>query len=177
MGGALGLMMALRHPEMVSRLVLVDSASLGRELNFYLRLVSIPVLGEILESSRVGGTRLMLENVFHDRSFVTQELLNELNRSRSMPGTKEAVVRVLRNTVNLRGVRKDYVLLDQLHRLEVPLMVVWGAQDQIIPVSHAYSASKAAPNARLQVFDQCGHWPHMEKASAFNSLVSNFLSD
>ena len=138
--------------------------------------VIVPLLGDILESSRVGGIRFMLYNVFHDPSFVTQELLDELYRSRSMPGAKEAVVRVIRNTVNLRGVRKEYVLLDQLHRLELPLMVVWGAQDQIIPVSHAYRASEKAPNARLQVFDRYGHWPHMEKAAEFNSLVLNFLS-
>ena len=175
-GGALALMMTLCHPDTVSRLVLVDSASLGRELNFYRRLVSVPLLGESLESSRVGGAKIMLNNVFHDASLVTQELLDELNRSRSMPGAKKAVVRVIRNTVNLRGVRKEYVLLDQLHRLEQPLMVVWGAQDKIIPVSHAYRASEKAPNARLEVFDRCGHWPHMEKAAEFNSLVLNFLS-
>ncbi|MCH8206412.1 MAG: alpha/beta fold hydrolase [Chloroflexi bacterium] len=57
-----------------------------------------------------------------------------------------------------------------------PMMLVWGAQDRIIPVSHAYRAQQVAPQARLHVFDQCGHWPHMEKASAFNSAVLEFLS-
>ena len=54
-GGALGLMLALGHPERVSGLVLVDSASLGREISMYLRLVSVPGLGELLGISRVGG--------------------------------------------------------------------------------------------------------------------------
>ena len=48
-GGALALMMALRHPDMVSRLVLVDSASLGRDFTIYLRLVLVPL-------SRVPGS-------------------------------------------------------------------------------------------------------------------------
>ena len=175
-GGALGLLTALRFPDLASALVLVDSAGLGREVSIYLRLVTIPGLGEFLESSRVGGTEFMLQKVFHDRRFVTRELLDELYRSRKMPGAKEAVLRVIRNTVGLRGVHKQYVLVEQLKRLNVPLLVVWGAQDQIIPVSHAHRASQMAPNASVQVFDQCGHWPHMEKAPEFNRLVLEFLS-
>ena len=175
-GGALGMMTAVRYPELVSSLVLVSSASLGREVSIYLRLVSLPILGDLLESSSVGGTRFMLYKVFHDRSFATEELVEELFRSRRMPGAKEAVVRVIRNTVNLLGVRKEHILVNQLESLKLPVMIVWGAQDQILPVSHAYRASEAAAHVRLQVFDQCGHWPHMEKASEFNSLVLKFLS-
>ena len=119
----------------------------------------------------------MLNKVFTDQTFVTQELLDELYRSRDMPGAKEAVVRVIRRTVGLRGVRKEYVYLDGLPRLKMPLMVVWGAQDLILPVSHAYRALEAAPHARLKVFDGCGHWPHMERASEFNSLALDFLSE
>ena len=174
-GGALGLMMALRRPEMVSGLVLADSAGLGREVSIYIRLVSVPLLGGLLESSRIGGTRFMLYNVFHDQSFVTEELLDEFHRSRKMPGAKEAVVKSIRSGVNLLGVRKEYVLLDELHRLRAPLMLVWDAQDQILPVSHAYRVLEAVPDARLHVFDDCGHWPHMEKAQAFNSLVMEFM--
>ena len=113
-GGALGLMTALKYPELVSGLVLVDSASLGREISIYIRLVSVPLLGEVLESSRVGGTKFMLTKVFHDPRFATSELVDELYRSRQMRGAKEAVVRVIRRTVNLFGVRDEYVLVDQL---------------------------------------------------------------
>ena len=176
-GGALGLITALRHPELVTRLLLVDSAGLGREISAYLKLVSIPGLGALLESSRVGGTRLMLKKVFTDETFVTQELLDELYRSRQMPGAKEAVVKVIRRTVSLRGVRREFLYLDDLPSLSMPLMLVWGAQDLILPVSHAYRASEAAPNALLKVFDECGHWPHMERASEFNSLALDFLSE
>ena len=175
-GGALGQMMALRFPHLVSGLVLVDSASLGREISIYVRLTSLPFLGEFLERSKLGGARFILHNSFHDQSFVTEELVGELHRSRLMPGARQAVVRVIRNTVNLRGVRKEYVLVDQLKRLRVPMMVVWGAQDRVLPVSHAYRASERASNARLHVFEQCGHWAHMERAQAFNSLVLGFLS-
>ena len=175
-GGALGLMTALKHPDLVSGLVLVDSASLGRDVSLYIRLVSVPLLGEVLESSKIGGSRFMLKHVFHDPSFATPELVDELYRSHRMRGAKEAVVRVIRRTVSLLGVRDEYVLTDRLESLPIPTMVVWGANDRIFPVSQAYHSSASSPRTTLHVFDDCGHWPHMEKADAFNAAVVNFLS-
>ncbi len=175
-GGALGLMVALAHPNLVSGLILVGSAGLGKEISTYVKLVSVPLLGQLLESSKLGGTKFMLYNVFHDRSLVSPELLEELYRSRQMRGAKEAVVRVIHNTVNMRGVRDDFVLIDELKDLPMPTMVVWGAEDRIFPVSHAYRAADSSPQTVLKIFEECGHWPHMEKATAFNSAVTKFLS-
>ncbi len=174
-GGALGIMLANSYPELVSSLILVNSAGLGKDISLYIRLASVPVLGSVLESAKVGSTMFMLKNVFHDSKFVTKDLVLELYRSRKMRGAKQAVVRVLRHTVSLGGVRKNYVLLDQLGKIKAPLMLVWGAQDHITPVAHAYNAAEAAPSAMLHVFDQCGHWPQMERAADFNSLVLQFL--
>ncbi len=176
-GGTLGILAALQHPGLLSGLVVIGSPGLGKEVSLYVRLAALPLLGDVLESSRVGGTRYMLYNVFYDRRFVTPALLNELYRSRQMPGAKEAVVRTLRHSVTLLGVRRRYILLHQLARLDTPLLVVWGSHDRILPVAHAYRVPAVAPQARLAVFDCCGHWPHMEKADEFNALALQFLSD
>ena len=174
--GPLAIKLGRDIPDRIHKLVLVDSASLGRELSLYIRLVSIPFLGSILESSRVGGTKYMLKGVFYDEKFVVPDLLDELHRSRSMPGAKEAVIRPIRLGVNLLGVRKEFILDGQMKQLEAPLLIVWGANDVIFPVAHAYNALREAPHAQLKVFPECGHWPHMEKSEEFNQLVVEFLS-
>ena len=56
-GGALGLMVTLKYPDLVSGLVLVGSAGLGKEISLYIRLVSLPILGLILESPKISGTQ------------------------------------------------------------------------------------------------------------------------
>ncbi|MBI4298167.1 MAG: alpha/beta fold hydrolase [Chloroflexi bacterium] len=201
-GGFLALKLALDYSQKVEGLVLVDSAGLGRELPLYIRLVTIPLLGNVLESAKIGGVGYMLRKVFYDQGFVTNGLLHELYQSHSMPGAREAVVRSVRYGASPWGLRKRVLLLDSLKDLQVPLLLVWGAEDQIIPVSHAYDALREAlkakppsqglgdaiqtsqkvgsdgevPLARLKVFERCGHWPHMEKAQEFNELVLNFLS-
>ena len=176
-GGALAMMIAFRFPDLVSGLVLVGSAGLGREISLYIRLLSVPLIGTVLEAFKVEGPKLMLANVFHDRSLATDELANELYRSRKMPGAKVAVMRVIRNTVSIGGVREDFVFTDGLKRLKAPVMVVWGRQDKIFPAEHAFRTAEAIEGAWVEVFDECGHWPHMEKADAFNSLVLRFLSE
>ena len=95
----------------------MSSASLGREVSKYLRLASLPGIGGLLESRGVRGTRFMLKKVFRDPRFVQEALVDELWRTRQLPGAKEAVGRVLRRAVGLRGVRSRYVLLDQLEML------------------------------------------------------------
>ena len=175
-GGALAIVIAIRHPELVSSLVLVGSSGLGKEVPPFVRILSMPLVGNVLQSHRLGGNKLMLQSMFLDRSLVSQDLVDEMRRTRSLPGAKEAVVRTLRQTVNLSGVRDEFVLLDRLSGLGIPMMLVWGEQDKMFPVSHAYRASELTPAARLEVLSQCGHWPHMERASDFNSLALDFLS-
>jgi 4,5:9,10-diseco-3-hydroxy-5,9,17-trioxoandrosta-1(10),2-diene-4-oate hydrolase len=55
-------------------------------------------------------------------------------------------------------------------------MIAWGEQDQILPVAHAHAAAQRLPDARLQVFDGCGHMLNIERAEEFNQLVTAFTS-
>lgn len=176
-GGMLALAVASARPEAVRSLVLVGAAGLGQKVSLYVRLLSIPLLGELFESSKLRGPALMLKNAFADPRFATKELVREIYRSRAMKGASKAVVGPIRQIVGLLGLRRDAMLLDELVRLTVPTMIVWGAEDKILPVEHARKAARRAPHARLHVFEGCGHWPQMERADEFNRLVLAFLKD
>ena len=82
----------------------------------------------------------------------------------------------LRYDVDARELITEQAGLAYPVRDGIPIMLVWGEQDKMFPVSHAYRASELTPAARLEVLSQCGHWPHMERASDFNSLALDFLS-
>ena len=176
MGGLIALRTALAFPARVSHLVLVDTAGFGREVSVFVRLASLPLLGRVIESGSVRGTRAVLRQVLADPTLVTPELVEEFARVRSMPGAKDAVLKVLRHGVGVAGVRRKHRLLDRLRDLTMPLLTVWGEDDHIFPVAHAYAAARYAPDARLEVFSGCGHWPMMERADAFNALLTDFLT-
>ena len=66
--------------------------------------------------------------------------------------------------------------LDRLHHAAaLPTLIVWGAQDPFIPVSHAFAAHEALPGSRLEIFDGVGHYPHCEEPERFIALLLDFI--
>ena len=175
MGGMVALRTALDYPDRVEKLVLVDAAGLGREMCWYVRIVSLPLVGEVLERPSLGGTRASLKNILYNHSLIQDGFLQEIYRTRKLPGAKQAVLKMIRGAVGLRGVHKQWIMTEHLKNLDIPVLIVWGAQDRIIPVHHAYNAAREAPDVELFIFDECGHWPQLEKAHEFNKVVLDFL--
>ncbi|MCH7800070.1 MAG: alpha/beta fold hydrolase [Chloroflexi bacterium] len=177
LGGALALMTALAHPEIVSKLALVSSGSLGREVSIWLRLPSLPIVGKLMTMGPIDSTGFMLRKALFDKSLATPELITELRRTNSLPGAREAVSKIIRNFISLWGVRRRYVRARDLGRLEMPLLIIWGAEDRMIPPKHAYRAARANSRVDLHVFSSCGHMPQLERATEFNGIALEFLSE
>ena len=57
-----------------------------------------------------------------------------------------------------------------------PTLVVWGAKDAIIPVQQAYDAHAALPGSRLEIFDDCGHFPHCEEPERFVDVLADLVA-
>lgn len=175
MGGLLCLALALRLPHKAERLVLVDAAGLGKEVTLPIRLASVPILGELFLGKSRGFIRNEMRNLFYDPSYLTEELVDDVYESRRSPGARYAFLATLRNGVSFLGIRDAVILQNELHQLTTPTLIVWGAQDRLFPLAHAYAAHDHIRGSTLQVFDECGHCPHIEKADQFNELISDFL--
>lgn len=178
MGGAVALQCALQFPRRVTKLVLVGSAGLGRELNPVFRLASLPLLGRwAMRTSRSQVVRFMRVCVF-DSVHVTDDFVDCHYVPLAAPGGRETLHAILRAGVGLRGVRRDVLrpLFEGLPGINAPALVIWGRQDRILPVTHARVAEERLPNARVHVFDRCGHMPQVEHPGRFNALVLDFLA-
>ena len=133
LGGGLALITALAHPELLSRLVLVSSGALGRQVTPFLRLIALRWIGEWITGGRIDTAGLMLRQSFYDESLITPDLVDELRRTGSMPGAREAGLKVVRNYISPWGVKRKYVRTRELDTLDMPLMIVWGERDRILP--------------------------------------------
>jgi 4,5:9,10-diseco-3-hydroxy-5,9,17-trioxoandrosta-1(10),2-diene-4-oate hydrolase len=174
-GGLVVGMFALAHPEKVDRLVFVASGGLGRRVCWYLRIMSVPGLGELFYQPKFQNSIVLSKRIFHQQPPFLAEILPEMFRVRNLPGSRQAALRAVRSSINLFGLRKQRYILHQLKKLAKPVMAVWGAQDSIIPASHAVEVQQALPNSIVHVMPNCGHWPHMEKAEEFNDLLIRFF--
>ena len=178
MGGLLSLGMALERPERVTRLALVDAAGLGRELAIALRLASLPVVGELMRRGSVFGyARALMREASSEGRITWSVMVDAFRGARIAPEASRAELNALRNGVNFRGVRPDYILLDRLPELQAPLLIIWGAQDKVFPVAHAYTAAVKHPSAQVEVLDRCGHWPQLEQAEEFNRILETYLAE
>jgi 2-hydroxy-6-oxonona-2,4-dienedioate hydrolase len=73
--------------------------------------------------------------------------------------------------------RRNMLTDDDLRNLNVPAMVLWTTKDPSGPVDEARRIAGLIPNARLEVMENCGHWPQYEDATTFNKLHLDFLLD
>ena len=174
-GGLITAICALTYPGRVEALVLVDSAGLGRQMAWFLRFASLPFLGELLHISGVRNTRSLIKSVFYEHGLARREMVDELVKVRNTPEAKRASLKATRSGVNLWGLRRSMMVLPMLKAWAKPLLIIWGREDRILPVSHAYRAASVLPNSRVHVIPRCGHWPQMERPQEFNSLVLRFL--
>ncbi|MGD0274529.1 MAG: alpha/beta hydrolase [Syntrophales bacterium] len=178
LGGGLSLWYTLHHPEQVDRLILVDSAGLGKQFSWMLRVMSIPGIGELLlMCPNRFGTRIFLKHCTYDITPLTNDLISLYTEYLSMPGAGRAFLRTLRGTAGVLGI--NMALIDQmmngLETIKIPVLIIWGREDRVLPCKHGEFASAHIPNAKLHIFEKCGHISNLEKAAEFNRLAVDFL--
>ncbi len=167
LGGAVALTFAQRYPDRVQKLVLIDSAGLGSEID--------PVVLSLIHSEPTQEhIRAELACFFSNADLAQQALIDQIYQQRTQPGANEALVAT--SEAAFGGGRQHIDLRETLAAFPRPILIVWGAADEVIPVTHAQEAQRAA-QSRVEVFANCGHCPHIEHSDTFNQLVRTFLSE
>ena len=177
MGGGISLQLAITSPDKVDKLVLVNSAGLGKELTIMFRLASLPLIGWLLSRPSRKGVARVLKECVYDSSLVTDDFAERGYQIASLPGAHKAFLTALRSSVRLGGITENVLntFFDNLHKINAPVLVIWGQQDRILPVAHARAAEEKIPNTVIHIFDPCGHMPQIERPQEFNTLVLEFL--
>jgi pimeloyl-ACP methyl ester carboxylesterase len=180
LGGGVAMQLSSQFPEMVERLVLVASGGLGPELHPVLRMASLPGVEGLLPalcSPRLGrlvdgGARLLGRAGVRSGTDVREMWRGY--KSLFEAGARRAFFQTVRGAIGLRGQRAT--ALDRLHlAAHLPTLIVWGKRDTIIPVEHAYSGHEGIAGSRLAVFDEAGHFPHIDCGERFARLLTEFV--
>lgn len=182
LGGGVAMQFAYQFPQMVERLILVGAGGVTKDVNIALRLASLPGGGGalgllrlplVLPALQLAGQ--ILETVAGSTG-MARDIPNGLRILADLPEptASAAFTRTLRAVVDWRG--QVVTMLDRCYLTEsVPVQLVWGDQDIVIPVSHAHMAHAAMPGSRLEIFPGAGHYPHHHDPLRFIDLVENFI--
>jgi pyruvate dehydrogenase E2 component (dihydrolipoamide acetyltransferase) len=164
LGGLLACGLALRDPSRVRSLTLIASAGLGEEINRQ-------YLEQFVSASNRRELKGALELLFADSSLVNRQLVDDVLKYKRIDGVPEAL-QAISSQVFGNGHQAE-VLAPRLRSLEVPMLVIWGTEDRIIPAEQARSAPEGA---EVRLLDGSGHSPHMEQAGEVNRIVEEFLA-
>jgi pimeloyl-ACP methyl ester carboxylesterase len=179
-GGGVAMQLAYQFPHLVDRLVLVGSGGLGREVSTLLRLLSLPGAEYLmpLVMPKPVIERATELGRFLGRRNVRSAKLGEFWRGyASLAGAenRHAFVKTMRGVIEPGG--QTVNASDRLYlAARVPVMIVWGDQDGVIPVAHGIAAHEAIETSRLEILEGIGHFPHVEAPERFVEVLVDFLS-
>jgi pimeloyl-ACP methyl ester carboxylesterase len=181
-GGGVAMQFAYQYPQLVERLVLVGAGGVEQDVSFALRMAARPMGSEALAMVRLPGAlpvmrvvgravQTLLGSTKFGRDAV--DTVNLLEGFRD-PAALSAFARTLRSVVDGRG---QFVTgLDRSYLMQsVPVQIIWGEDDLIIPVEHARTAHAAMPGSRIEIFEDSGHMPHHDHPDRFVEVVERFI--
>jgi pimeloyl-ACP methyl ester carboxylesterase/CRP-like cAMP-binding protein len=179
MGGMIGLTLALRYPALVERMVLI-SPTISGHLSPYINFVVSPItllerfgLGSLIvsafERTMVGITdRIMRPASYAQRTGITREQHARLQEDVRRPGQG-------RVRAECFFAMRDNDLSEELGKVQVPALVLWGAEDNTVPLRDAGIVADQWPDADLRILPKAGHWPHFERADVTRRQVAAYL--
>ena len=163
LGGAASLRVALDHPARVASLSLIAPAGLGPEIN-------AGFTSGLAAATKRKQLQPVLETLFADKGLVSRDMAENLLRAKRLDGAQAALDAI--NSANFGGGQQAELLAGRLGELTVPVQVLWGAKDEVIPARHAEGLP---PEIRVTVLPGAGHMPHMEKAAEVNRALMDFI--
>lgn len=159
LGGHVGLVHVLKHPERIKTLTLTGSSGLFENGMGD----SYPKRGD------KDYIRKKTELTFYDPAMATEELVNEVFE---ITNNRLKVIKII--ALAKSAIRNN--LGEELNQIKQPTLLVWGNNDTITPPFVGQEFNKLIPNSELHFIDKCGHAPMMEVPGEFNKILADFLS-
>jgi len=181
LGGGIAMQFAYQFPEITERLVLVSSGGLGPEVSAILRAAALPgaelfigataALGSTVGTKVARGLAVVGLRPTTDVSEVARGYASLVDS-----GRRRAFLATLRGVIGTGGQRIHAG--DRLYLAGgMPVLIIWGARDPIIPVHHAERAHEAIPGSHLEVFEKVGHLPQLEAPGRFIAVLERFIAE
>lgn len=179
-GGGVAMQFAYQFPERTERVVLVSTGGLGPEVTPLIRALTLPGAGLGIRLATLRPVRPLASTALRVLSKAPVPLVRDLDEVADVyerladPAESLAIRRLTRTALDWRGqfvTMSDRAYLAKL----MPVLVVWGRQDMVIPVDHARRLP-SLENSRVHVFEESGHFPHKDHPEEFVRLVVDFCA-
>jgi pimeloyl-ACP methyl ester carboxylesterase len=179
-GGGIAMQFAYQFPERTERMILVAPGGLGSEVTPAIRAITLPGFGQAMgmltlpgvrHAAKIGLRGLAASGISRARDL---DEVAEIIESFKDPRARAAIRHVVSAVVDWRG--QVVTMTDRAYLTQaMPMCVVWGSEDSVIPVRHAQVAAEVAPFATVEVIEDAGHFPHKDHPQQFVTIVNDFV--
>jgi pimeloyl-ACP methyl ester carboxylesterase len=177
MGAVIAAEFAFRFPKRVRRLAFVDPAGFDLGLPLAVKLLNIPLIGEVmLGVLNLFGGRTLIESMLADFYQPTQEVKDHFIGRYSEQMKYQGFKRSLLSSLRAGMLDEDLQLFERLGQLNKPNLLIWGKEDPTVPVRHNETFRKLVPNTEFHLIELAGHIPHYEKPGTINPILIEFLN-
>ncbi len=179
-GGGVAMQFAYQFPERTERMILVAPGGLGSEVTPAIRAITLPFFHQAMGLVTLPGVRQLTTAGL--RALAASGLpqardldeVAEIVDSFKDPRARRAIRHVVSAVVDWRG--QIVTMVDRAYLTQaMPMCVIWGTEDAVIPVRHAGIAAEFAPGATVEVIANAGHFPHKDHPQRFAKLVHEFI--
>lgn len=158
----------------VKKLILIDSTGYKQEFPIFIKILRTPILNKLsfymLPSS--ANVRFTLSRCFYDLNKITDNIVNTYSYYMGLPGAFHALIMTAKHIIP-----DDIdVFVAQYKNINIPVLLIWGKEDSVIPLSLGERFNSDIPGSKLVVIDKCGHVPHEEQPEKILPTITEFLA-
>jgi len=171
---------AYQFPERTERMVLVAPGGLGPEVSPAIRAITLLGFHQAMGVMMLPGVRHLTTAGLRALAATGVPKARDLDEvacvldSFKDPGSRRAIRHVVSAVVDWRG--QIVTMVDRAYLTQaMPMCVIWGSDDAVIPVRHAAIASEFAPSATVEVIPNAGHFPHKDHPQRFVKILDEFI--
>ena len=179
-GGGVAMQFGYQFPERTERMVLVAPGGLGPEVTPAVRAITLPGFHQAMGLVTLPGIRHLTKASLRALAATGISAVRDLDEVADIvdsfkdPRARRAIRHVVSAVVDWRG--QIITMVDRAYLTQaMPMCVIWGTEDSVIPVKHAGIAAKFAPAATVEVIANAGHFPHKDHPQRFVKIVDEFV--
>ncbi len=164
-------------PHTITHLILLDPAGISRSLCLEYRLVTLPIIGKFLARPSYKAIKKLWEKSFADSKRLPEEFVKEHFERAKDPLGQYPFNQTLKQNAGIRGIKNQIVnhFEEYSSNMKIPILIIWGDEDEIIPMPKKDYVLKFLPHAQFEVIPDCGHTPMIEHPETVNRMILDFL--